>query len=599
MRLRLPLLITALIAVAALLHAGPAAAQKKPMTFEEMDVEADEAKPAPKKEPPAKKAPPPPAQPAPEPEKTEAPPPQAEQRPVIDFSTPAPEQPAEKKAEFRGAISFDEIDVSLSSPDKDKMDKAIEQMKQGAFVQASTAFYEILANPKNLEFHQASEYNLAKSLYRMGKYRSSLFYFTQILNKGPSHKFFQSSLEWLFFISRKITNETTILDTIAKLAQYEFPPKYRDEFHLLLGKHFFLRNNTEDARKFIRRIADNSPFYPRARYLEGLTYYRNNRLEDALGCFRDVVRILHPVKGAFRDDMLREEAFLQLARVHYQAGQFKNSIFYYGKIGRNSENWLESLYESAWAHFRLDEQEKALGNLVTLHAPFFKDEYFPETLIIKAVIYYDNCRFGEANAFVTEFLQRYLPLFEEINNISTQKMSPDKYYEYLSNIQKSEGKAGDVKARVLNSALSDPDIKKFNDSIKEMDAELESFKKAPDSWRNSELARKLEGELNMQKRMLFAQAGSLTKTRLSQERDVLKELIANSYRIQLETQTKEKEVLEAKMRGEDIAARLLKKKQSVVTRDEEIYWPFEGEYWRDELGTFHYTMTRGCKPGVR
>ena len=29
--------------------------------------------------------------------------------------------------------------------------------------------------------------------------------------------------------------------------------------------------------------------------------------------------------------------------------------------------------------------------------------------------------------------------------------------------------------------------------------------------------------------------------------------------------------------------------------DERVYWPYEGEYWRDELGTYEYTLTKGCK----
>ena len=29
--------------------------------------------------------------------------------------------------------------------------------------------------------------------------------------------------------------------------------------------------------------------------------------------------------------------------------------------------------------------------------------------------------------------------------------------------------------------------------------------------------------------------------------------------------------------------------------DDELYWPYEGEYWRDELGTYQYTLTKGCK----
>ena len=28
--------------------------------------------------------------------------------------------------------------------------------------------------------------------------------------------------------------------------------------------------------------------------------------------------------------------------------------------------------------------------------------------------------------------------------------------------------------------------------------------------------------------------------------------------------------------------------------EDQLYWPLKGEYWRDELGTYLYTLTRGC-----
>jgi hypothetical protein len=32
----------------------------------------------------------------------------------------------------------------------------------------------------------------------------------------------------------------------------------------------------------------------------------------------------------------------------------------------------------------------------------------------------------------------------------------------------------------------------------------------------------------------------------------------------------------------------------VAVADDQLYWPYEGEYWRDELGTYQYTLTKGC-----
>jgi hypothetical protein len=32
----------------------------------------------------------------------------------------------------------------------------------------------------------------------------------------------------------------------------------------------------------------------------------------------------------------------------------------------------------------------------------------------------------------------------------------------------------------------------------------------------------------------------------------------------------------------------------VAVSDDQLYWPYVGEYWRDELGTYQYTLTKGC-----
>ncbi len=34
---------------------------------------------------------------------------------------------------------------------------------------------------------------------------------------------------------------------------------------------------------------------------------------------------------------------------------------------------------------------------------------------------------------------------------------------------------------------------------------------------------------------------------------------------------------------------------SVAVSDEHLYWSYDGEFWRDELGTYTYTLTKGCR----
>ena len=66
--------------------------------------------------------------------------------------------------------------------------------------------------------HPRAEYMLGKSLYRLGMYHSALAMFKRILARGESDRFFATSLEWLFFIAHKTTNQTVVLDELARFA---------------------------------------------------------------------------------------------------------------------------------------------------------------------------------------------------------------------------------------------------------------------------------------------------------------------------------------------------------------------------------------------
>ena len=74
----------------------------------------------------------------------------------------------------------------------------------------------------------------------------------------------------------------------------------------------------------------------------------------------------------------RDQAYMQLARLAYQNGDDALAAKLYERVGRGAPEWLDALFESSWAQFRRGEDEKALGNLLTLHAPFFQDRFFPE-----------------------------------------------------------------------------------------------------------------------------------------------------------------------------------------------------------------------------
>ena len=138
----------------------------------------------------------------------------------LDLTADSPSQP-----KAAPTMSFDAVDVSGKSGDRQRLDVAISLFKNEEYEKAAMSSLRDAPGPKLAGLHLEARYVLAKALYRMGLYHSSLGEFSKILAVGPETKFFKTSLEWLFFISRKTKNETVILDEIARYANQEFPER--------------------------------------------------------------------------------------------------------------------------------------------------------------------------------------------------------------------------------------------------------------------------------------------------------------------------------------------------------------------------------------
>ncbi|KFE63229.1 adventurous gliding motility protein GltC [Hyalangium minutum] len=528
-----------------------------------------------------------------------------------------------------GGMTFEAVDVSGKSTDRQKLDVAVSLFKNDEYEQAAMAAYEVLKDQQQAGNHVEARYVVAKALYRMGLYHSSLGEFSKILAVGPQTKFFKTSLEWLFFISRKTKNETVILDEIARYANYEFPEKFRSEFHYLLARYHFVRGRAldqvgqqdqadksfEEVKRLTTLIPRSDAFYPRAKFLEGLAYFRNGNkvrsaearrsdtsMASAIEAMKEVVRLTRPGgktgEEAKLDQSLRELAFMQLARTHYGMQQNRYAIFYFGKIERGTTQWLEAMFEASWANYRVGQYEQALGNLITLSSPFFRDEYFPEALILKAVIYYENCRYRESSLILQDFERTYLPVHDQLQLLVQKNMEAGEYYSVLADVQKKDKEklSGTevILERILRLALTDQDLKKTNDSILELEGELDAFGAKGDTFKYSELSKELLEGLKEQRTGLIQKAGIMSKGKLETELIALKQLLANGLRIKFETTTKEKEFLEEQLKAGGKTAIVKKYRYTVAVADDQLYWPYEGEYWRDELGTYQYTLTKGC-----
>ena len=84
----------------------------------------------------------------------------------------------------------------------------------------------------------------------------------------------------------------------------------------------------------------------------------------------------------------------------------------------------------------------------------------------------------------------------------------------------------------------------------------------------------------------------MVRRRLRVETGALRDLLAQGLRIQLEIARSEREALQRSAHGEVVGEVIPPANLDVKVDDEHLYWPYEGEFWRDELGTYEVAFSQ-------
>jgi hypothetical protein len=104
-------------------------------------------------------------------------------------------------------------------------------------------------------------------------------------------------------------------------------------------------------------------------------------------------------------------------------------------------------------------------------------------------------------------------------------------------------------------------------------------------------------DLIAKQRALMAQvAGKFIQGRLADLAHLIEVLDADKEIISFETTKGEKEMLEQDFNARAVLAAQPLRRPPMPQAGHE-YWPFDGEYWPDEIGYYKYTLKTACVPG--
>lgn len=479
--------------------------------------------------------------------------------------------------------------------------------ERGFYYEACVAFNGILERGAPEEdYYKEAEFNMAVNLHRLGLLYSSFVYFQRITDSGEAHPFFTQVIPWYLAMAKEVPGFVEPRQYLAMYDSSLYPDKLKNEIAYVVADYNYSVDELDPALDALELItSDSEELYLKSLYLQGVIYARKNAAKQSMNSFREIIKYVDGKQETSEfQDLMDARASLAAARVFYSVGsvsesrkedpreEFGKAVAFYGRIERYSTYWLQALFEKSWAYFRLGNYEKAMGNLHTLNSPYFEEQFFPESHVLQAIILFTNCRYDDVVVVVDAFVKEYDELRKELAAQLQQNDDPADFYYWLSSLgQKGSGFSRKLK-KIFNLGLADKQLYRlftFIVSLQREESLLESMRRAAVQ---KDLAERLLAELTTYRELAIGIVGEKAKDRLETKRKELQRLITRAMKVKFEAMRAIKEMNEGKAdltkeSGESAGFR-------VKDSDEHLAWPFDGEYWKDELDSYLFRVENLC-----
>jgi tetratricopeptide (TPR) repeat protein len=381
----------------------------------------------------------------------------------------------------------------------------------------------------------------------------------------------------------------------------------------MLGRYKYRNRQFEESIRLFQKVDRRSEYYVKAQFFTGVSYVQLRKAVPAVKAFQRIEKALDEgVEGVDDEDRMRDLAYLSMARTYYSSSitldaetnaptvnstKLSAAVKYWNQVDVTSEYWLDALFEESWAYFMAGDYPRSLGNIHTLGAPYFPNSFYPESEVLKAIIYFTNCNYDAATTVVARFNLRYTPIKDELEKILKNykgENREDAFFKFLLDVREGKGDISPSVRPIVEIALSDRQLLRNIDYVKLLEEEEKRFKKSPADFQSSGLGLEVSDALKLARDLAVRQAGELALGRYQRYVDELNEHLRNGEKILIDITAAQRNLLDEKIQT-NMVSKADSKIYGVVKPDEEhVIWPFNGEYWRDELGFYRQVVESAC-----
>jgi tetratricopeptide (TPR) repeat protein len=361
-----------------------------------------------------------------------------ETKPPVEEKTPEESRAEAERARLEAMRMKDEQDkarqAQLRAFAQGQLKGGMELAEEGDYVAAIKHFQKFIADgnyaPDSDEYYNA-RYGMALALVTAGLYRTAADMLLEIVLQGPDKPFFQPAFTHLREMRQKIEFSPPNFEQLTHFFVGNFSKSFQDAYNYFLGEFFYEGANYSLGLKYFEQISENSPDYARALYLRGLIQVANQMYKSAVQSFQQSILAQEANDSDARVGHL---AYMALARIAYETGDYDAAIFYYRKVPPESLQLPIAFYESGWCFFVKGDYSRALGTFHALHSPYFEHYFYPELWILEGTIYLNMCHYDLAKQSIEMFRNHVSVLGVPLAQFMQSMRTPAEYYMAMTKI---------------------------------------------------------------------------------------------------------------------------------------------------------------------
>ncbi|MEY4065633.1 MAG: hypothetical protein RIR26_1841 [Pseudomonadota bacterium] len=477
-----------------------------------------------------------------------------------------------------------------------QIDDAKRFYRAGDFINASRLFYQVVSSSSG-DVRSQAEFGLAQSLRGAGFPYGSSYFYGRIVQQGAKNDLFRPALEALSETNSKIplgrANIAGLFE--AKLDPLGIPPAAQGFYFYYKGLESFDNNPTNPAnllraRADFDRVPSSSPYYSLAQFYLGIIYSVVRNPDLAVDSFKRS-------QSRATSDNVKQLATMNLARTYYEKREYRASFENYSKIPRDSDLWLQTLLEGGWAFFMIQRHNNTLGNLHTINSPFYQNRFYPESYILSAITYLRLCRYESVKDSLKRFQDRYRPKFSDLNRLlKTYNQQYSGFYDLVARYRNTKNlREFTAAVDVVDSVSRSEGFKEGQAVVRGLDREKSLLRSRGSRFEGlGDVLKKVYEDLRVATaertgQQAFDQAVQLFR--------YLQDLSNQTKLINLELLGGITDAIRSEYQGEPVGADKTEWGEGMkpLNLNQQLeYWPFEGEYWEDELGAYVYNIDSKC-----